>query len=106
MNSSSDGPTPEAMIRATAASAEVAESKTAAMVRAASGAGRSARVTSVMTPSVPSDPTLSRPQRVAPPRLRVVVPVQPRRHRVVVLPGQPLGAPPAGPQVLAVGQHH
>src|SRR4051794_6426385 len=60
MNSSSDGPTPEAMIRATAASAEVAEAQTAALVRAAPGAGRSARVTSGVTPSVPSDPTMSR----------------------------------------------
>jgi hypothetical protein len=58
-NSHSDGCRPAAMIRVTAESASAAEGNAAAMVRAASGAGRSPSVACVITPRVPSEPTIS-----------------------------------------------
>jgi hypothetical protein len=59
-NSIIDGRMPEAMMRATAVMASAALPKIAAMVSAGSGTGRSASVAWVITPSVPSEPTISR----------------------------------------------
>lgn len=54
------GERPWAAIRATASPAAPVEPKTATRVSDAAGAGRSATVTSVITPRVPSEPTKSR----------------------------------------------
>ena len=59
-SSSRLGVSPRAAISATAAPAAAVEGKTATRVSDSAGAGRSATVTSVITPRVPSEPTKSR----------------------------------------------
>ena len=59
MNSSVAGMTPAPTMAMAVSAATLWSSKYASMLRMASGRGRSCTVISVITPSVPSEPTMS-----------------------------------------------